>query len=57
MPEWIRWTDISLLIVVALAFTVAMKHCMHAQRKMKSSAAKQVKPASSSADTSPAKLA
>jgi hypothetical protein len=56
MPEWIRWTDIFLLVVVALAFTVAMKHCMHAQRKMRSSTAKPVKPASSSVDSSPAKL-
>jgi hypothetical protein len=57
MPEWIRWTDIFLLVVVVLAFTIAMKHCMHAQRKMRIATAKHAKPASSSVDSSPAKLA
>jgi hypothetical protein len=57
MPEWIRWTDVFLLVVVALAFTIAMKHCMHAQRKMRIATPKQVKPAGASVDSSPVKLA
>ncbi len=57
MPEWIRWTDVFLLLVVALAFTVAMRHCMHAQRKMRIATPKQAKPAKNSVDGSPVKLA
>ena len=44
MPEWIRWTDIFLLVVVVLAITIAMKHCMYAQRKMKIQPTKRAKP-------------
>jgi|HubBroStandDraft_6_1064221.scaffolds.fasta_scaffold819253_1 hypothetical protein len=57
MPEWIRWTDIFLLVVVALAFTIAMKRCMHAQRTMKIQLTKQTKASHSGVDGSPGKLA
>jgi hypothetical protein len=56
MPEWLRWTDVILLLIVALAFTVAMKHCMHAQRKMRVSTPKHSKTTGAGIDGSPTKL-
>jgi hypothetical protein len=56
MPEWIRWTDVSFVVIVLLAFTVCMKHCFRAQRKMRhASTATDSNPVNSSVEHAPAK--
>jgi hypothetical protein len=58
MPEWIRWTDVSFVVIVLLAFTVCMKHCFCAQRKMRRvSTATHSKPVNGSVEHAPAKWA
>lgn len=57
MGEWIRWTDVSLLLVVSLAFAIAFRHCVHAQKRMKRILPTGTKRDSSNVEGLPDKLA